>query len=335
MEYPLISICVPIYGVQSYISRCAKSILEQSYSNIEYVFVDDSSPDLSMYILKSEILKYPQRIASCKIIRHNKNRGLAAARNSAVENATGEFLMWVDSDDYIDKDAVKLLVENQNLSGSDIVSFNSYAEYSNRIRLLKTPDFRDPADMAGKVISRSVPVCIWGRLIRTSLYKTNNVLVKEGCNVGEDYQVLPMLAYYASKVSTVNLFLYHYNCGNNGSYTASFNLSMYQDTWRSYEVLYSFFCDKGPFYLSNLNNGKICILLDFVIRCSEIDDEKFYKDNLYPHLKELKYSDLSTIPLYKKLICCVSFSWYLVRLYVLLSFMIKRNIFDRFVFIFK
>lgn len=97
----LVSILVPIYGTEKYIERCTRSLFEQSYSNIEFVFVNDYTPDRSVEILKSILEKYPQQKSNTKIISHDKNRGVAAARNTLLDNATGDYVMWVDSDDYI------------------------------------------------------------------------------------------------------------------------------------------------------------------------------------------------------------------------------------------
>ena len=109
----MISILVPIYSVEQYIERCAKSLFEQTYTDIEYIFVNDCSPDRSIDILKETILKYPKRKNYVKIINHDVNRGLSAARNTAVENAIGDFILHVDSDDYLEMDAIEKLVSNQ------------------------------------------------------------------------------------------------------------------------------------------------------------------------------------------------------------------------------
>ena len=109
----MVSICIPIYGVEKYIERCAISLFEQTYQNIEYIFVDDCTPDKSVEILKSVIERYPNRKPYVRIIKHKKNRGLGSARNTAVDAAKGEFLMHVDSDDWIDNDCVRLCVEKQ------------------------------------------------------------------------------------------------------------------------------------------------------------------------------------------------------------------------------
>ena len=93
-----ISIIVPIYNVEQYIERCARSLFEQTYDDIEYVFVDDCSPDNSLNILYEVLNDYPHRISNVKIIRHIENKGLTAARNSGLEVATGDYIAHCDSD---------------------------------------------------------------------------------------------------------------------------------------------------------------------------------------------------------------------------------------------
>ena len=104
-----ISICVPIYGVEKYIRRCAISLFEQTYDNIEYVFVNDCSPDNSIYVLTETLKNYPYRQEQVKIVEQQKNRGLACARNKALESSTGDFVLHVDSDDYLEKNTVEVL----------------------------------------------------------------------------------------------------------------------------------------------------------------------------------------------------------------------------------
>ena len=96
----LVSILVPVFNVEGYIERCARSLFEQTYSNLEFVFVDDCSPDDSMKILGRIVEDYPIRKDAVRIIRHDHNRGLAASRNTALDNASGFFVCTVDSDDW-------------------------------------------------------------------------------------------------------------------------------------------------------------------------------------------------------------------------------------------
>ncbi|MBQ1779984.1 MAG: glycosyltransferase family 2 protein, partial [Bacteroidales bacterium] len=138
-----VSILVPIYEVEKYIERCARSLFEQTYDNLEYIFVDDCSPDKSMEILEQVMEDYPNRKKQVRIIRHEHNRGLAAARNTALDAATSPFITHVDSDDYLSLDAIHLLVNKQVETDADIVSGNYFVIESNRIKKAYEPDYVD------------------------------------------------------------------------------------------------------------------------------------------------------------------------------------------------
>ena len=111
MSKPLISILVPVYNVNLYIERCARSLFEQTYKNIEFIFVNDCTPDNSIDILKTIITSYPEVYDKVKIINHINNKGLSYARNTALQNATGEYIIHIDSDDFIDRNCIKELAD--------------------------------------------------------------------------------------------------------------------------------------------------------------------------------------------------------------------------------
>lgn len=121
-----VSILVPIYGVEQYIERRARSLFEQTCQELEYVFVNDCTPDKSMELLSGVLEDYPERKGAVKIVNHEKNRGLAASRNTGVENATGEFVCLVDSDDWLERNAVEVLLEGQQKKDADMVSGKPY-----------------------------------------------------------------------------------------------------------------------------------------------------------------------------------------------------------------
>lgn len=110
-----VSILVPIYGVEQYIERCAKSLFEQTYSEIEYVFVNDCTKDDSIGVLNRVLEKFPQRKLQVRIINHEKNKGLGAARRTAILNANGDYILHVDSDDYIAKMLLKSWLRKPSL----------------------------------------------------------------------------------------------------------------------------------------------------------------------------------------------------------------------------
>ena len=125
----LVSILVPIYNVENFIEKCSVSLFEQTYKNIEYVFVNDCSPDHSIEVLEKVAKNYPNRINSIKIINHDINKGLAGARNTAILNANGDYVLHVDSDDFIEKTTIEKLVKKAQDDCADIVVFDYYLEW--------------------------------------------------------------------------------------------------------------------------------------------------------------------------------------------------------------
>ena len=108
-----ISIIIPIYNVAPYVERCLYSALNQSYEDIELVLVDDCGTDNSMNIVSEVVEKYVGN-KKISLFKHEHNLGLSAARNTGIKNATGDYLLFLDSDDEIPLNAVELLLEATN-----------------------------------------------------------------------------------------------------------------------------------------------------------------------------------------------------------------------------
>lgn len=118
---PKVSVIIPVYGVEKYIERCARSLFEQTLDDIEYIFVDDCSPDKSIEILNKVIADYPQKTPNIKIIQHKKNEGLPIARQSGWKVATGEYIANCDSDDWVDSALYEMMYKTAVDKTADIV----------------------------------------------------------------------------------------------------------------------------------------------------------------------------------------------------------------------
>ena len=257
-QYSLVSILVPIYGVEKYIERCARSLFEQSYPNLEFVFVDDASPDKSVEILQQVINDYPKWDDHVSIIRHDKNYGIAATRNTLVKNSRGEFLLHVDSDDWIEPNTVELFVKKQNETNADIVT-GSYISHiikdgSEKTRKWIVPD-RDRLETLKNMLKVGSYVATWNRLIRSSLYHDNNIRWVEGIDGGEDKIITPRLIYYSRKVATCDSITYHYNRNNTHSYvnTLPHNLDIQLQLIRACQVNVEYFRDKETYLYEAAN----------------------------------------------------------------------------------
>lgn len=225
---PLVSILIPVYGVENYIERCAISLFEQTYENLEYIFIDDCSPDKSAQVLEDVLAKYPQRIHQVKIIHHSHNRGISAVRNSLVEHASGDFVFFVDSDDWVELNSVELLVNRQQETNADIVTARAY--FHSPDYTVEYPDGGWQADKETALIQllrQGLSHSLWRRLIRTSIFRENSIVLREGVNMDEDFYMTVLLFYYASIVDGLDAFIYHYYRENGDSY-----MTKYRDNYQ-------------------------------------------------------------------------------------------------------
>ena len=116
-----VSVVVPIYGVEKYIERCARSLFEQTLEDIEYIFINDASPDSSIDILKKSLEDYPQRKAQVRIINQPYNMGAAKAREVGIKASTGEYNIHCDSDDWMELNAYEQLYNHAKNNDCDVV----------------------------------------------------------------------------------------------------------------------------------------------------------------------------------------------------------------------
>ena len=214
-----VSIITPVYKVASFIERCAVSLFKQTYKDMEYVFVDDCSPDNSVEILKGVLKRYPERESQVKIISHLSNRGVAAARNTGLETVTGDYVYYVDADDWIEKDAIEQMVSLAQRNGSDIVAGGWYLTFSENERRMPMPVYPDVGSSLRAMLGGQMRWNLWLFMIRRELYEQYNITYIEGQNVGEDMMVLVKLFAHANSISYLNKPVYHYVRMNNTSIT--------------------------------------------------------------------------------------------------------------------
>lgn len=203
--HPLVSICVPVYNVAPYIDRCVHSLMQQTYDNIEYIFVDDSSTDNSIELLQAVVANYPERAAQVRLLSNDRNHGLAYTRRVSIEAAKGEYVLCVDSDDYVEQDIVQTLVEKALETGADLVSTGFYIESSDT--RIETPHPCDKTSDYLQLALADILPYLWNKLIRRSLLIH---FAPEGMNYLEDRIVLLYLFHNVGKIAVVNRPLYHY-----------------------------------------------------------------------------------------------------------------------------
>ncbi|MBR1461880.1 MAG: glycosyltransferase family 2 protein [Prevotella sp.] len=260
-KYPLVSIAVPVYKVEPFIERCARSLFEQTYENLEFIFVDDASPDKSIQILERVILDYPERASNVRILHHETNRRLSETRNTLVDNARGEFILHVDSDDWVELNAVELLVNKQLETGADIVTGNMFIHDGERVAVSSNSGWNLSREiMLEKCLMRAISDMNCGRLIRRQLYVVHGVRADASVSCNEDFLVIPRLFYYAITVAGIEDCIYHYIfCHVNSiSYLSRHDSNIYiEDTCVVLSRLADFFADKEKIWNEAMEKCKV------------------------------------------------------------------------------
>ncbi len=216
-----VSILVPMYGVEQYIEQCARSLFSQSYPNCEFIFVDDASKDGSLAQLKSVAAEFKELEPQIKIVELAQNGGVAAARNAALDAASGEYILFVDADDWVDCQIVEKLVLRVLEMSSQICNAwcVSVTESGKRTR---TPVnwLKGEHSHLKAIIEQShiVPNHVRGMLFSRELFERHNLRFTPRVDFGEDYSLLPQLIYFAEGLSTLSEYLYYYRVENQGSY---------------------------------------------------------------------------------------------------------------------
>lgn len=204
---PKVSVIIPIYGVENYIERCVRSLLEQTLEDIEFIFVDDCTPDHSIEILMRLIEEYQVRSQEMnhiiKIERMSKNSGLPAVRRHGIKLCTGDYIIHCDSDDWVDRRFCEILYNEASENGYDIVSCDYYKSDGKEHRIIKVTE--RPELWQGPV---------WNKIVRRSLYCDNEIRYPKASKA-EDGALMTQLSFFANKKQHIDVPLYYYYYNEN------------------------------------------------------------------------------------------------------------------------
>jgi len=271
----LVSICVPVYNVAPYIERCVHSLMQQTYENLEYIFVDDCSTDNSVSILQNIITEYPKRAGQVRIIHNDRNHGLAYTRRVSIEAALGGYILCVDSDDYIDRDAAEKLYQSCP-SDCDIVLGTIYGEKN---------EVSDNSNLIQALLEDKI--ChICGNLIKRSLFSLPSVqYVPEGLNYMEDRTQMLYLCGAAKNFKVLHKPIYHY-VRNNISISYS-KKEIHFKNMLSFWVLADNYLDKHGLsreYRQLTNKRKVEDKVRLLHFCNDVSVCRKYAD-LFPEIE--------------------------------------------------
>lgn len=265
----LISVIIPTYNVEKYIERCAVSLFEQTFDSIEFIFVDDCSPDNSIQILKDVLEKYPHRKEQVIIDRLQKNSGQAAARNRGINISKGDYIAFVDADDWVDKDIYNILYnnmikENAQISccGIERICEGRHIGYfNNDIHLYKT--FTDKQEFLEYILGNSILTCSpCDKLFKSDIIKSYPFI--EGM-IFEDFEIMPRWLYHADIIVYTGNPLYFYRI-NQGSTMTTITKKRLDEVQASYHRL-NFYKEYCPQLVAKILVRHIEICLN-VLSCT-------------------------------------------------------------------
>lgn len=207
-----ISIIIPVYNVAEYISECIQSVMRQTYEGaIECIVVDDCSPDNSMTIIEQIINEYKGSM-SFSVLHHDRNRGLSAARNTGMKEAKGDYIYFLDSDDYISDDCIEKLVSPLQKRDYDMVigDYETFGDYQVPSLLFeKQNEIIGNANIFHELAERQIPVIACNKLYNLAFLKSINADFIEG-QLHEDDLWTYKICLSASKVSILHAVTYYY-----------------------------------------------------------------------------------------------------------------------------
>ncbi len=316
----MISIIIPIYNVEQYLSKCLESVINQTYKNIEIILINDGSTDNSGRIC-DEYSKKDKRIK----VLHKKNGGVSSARNEGLKIANGKYIGFVDPDDYISSNMFEILINNMEKYNVDlsIINYDSFQEYSNKKQFKNTniPNKKilNKKDLFNYLMGyyNSFGGYTWNKLYKMEIIKTAKLNFDEKITICED--VLFNTQYINNIKNGIfeNIMLYHYLIRNNGACNSRYN-SEYLSVLESYEKINNIYDKNNLLNHSqlHLNNLDASINIKLKMINSKIKDKVILRKinnniNHYIKLGIIKNNNLTLLFKIKKLIEC-----YCPRLYL-------------------
>ena len=215
-----VSVIIPFYKVAPFVERCTRSLLEQTLQDVEYIFVDDASPDESRAIIERVAAEYRRDV---RILTHPENRGLPAARNTGLAEAKGEFVYHCDSDDYLEPTMLEDLYIAATAQQANFAYCDFYLDFGTSRRVMANPTYTDPEQLVKEgFLAGLMKYNVWNKLVKRTLYTESGLQFPAGHGMGEDMTMI-LLATHATRTAHVAKPLYHYVKLNSNAFSNTFS----------------------------------------------------------------------------------------------------------------
>lgn len=264
-EHVRVSVVVPVYGVERFVEQCVRGLMEQTLRDgVEFIFVDDATPDGSMEIIRKTVADYPDRAGQVKILTHETNRGLPAARNTGMDAARGKWICHIDSDDYPERDMLERLLGEAERSGADMVWCDWYLSGENSERSMPQPSISDAREATMAMLGGAMKYNVWNKLIRRSIFTDNNIRFPGGHAMGEDMTMI-MAAICCQKTAHVGQPLYHYRRTNTAAMTQAYSERHLADLRHNVERTTDFVVAHDPAMAAEMDFFKLQVKFPFLL----------------------------------------------------------------------
>lgn len=288
-----ISVIIPVYNVEKFVERCVRSIMNQTYTqDVECIIVNDCTPDDSMKIVEKVVAAYKGDIRF-RLLNHEHNRGIAAVRNTGLDAAQGEYILYIDSDDYCEPDMLEKMYAKAVEEDADVVVADYWDTYPNK-EIYMAQQMPGVNESYAKFLFQGKIACaVWDKMLRRSFLVANELYFIEGIDAGEDCLFNHRLFSLAPKVVHLPEALLHYVHYNPNSYCTNISKKTLCDMLFLEKYLIDFYTEKGLY--ADLYGGVCKMRLQQRIRLVTHSKGKLQKEwnSLYDDisLKDiLKYS---------------------------------------------
>lgn len=298
-----VSIIVPVYNKEKYLSECVDSILRQNFKDFELILVDDGSKDSSWNIIK-EYANKDKRVVPV----HQENAGVSAARNAGLDSAQGKWICFVDADDYLPKDGILILVEHGEKSNADIVNANATRVEDDK--QFKIFNFNNEI-VKGNIYPRLVHFAPWAQLFKRSIIEEHHLRYVKGLAYSEDNVFILYYSLYASSIEFVNDSVYNYRINSDSAIqNKDYKKVAYHQMWAAHEVyklkdkessLRNFIINRTKILISSSINAYVYRAIN-VLKINDIIRlySDFFKETNMFHEYVIKATTLHTIKLLLK-----------------------------------
>lgn len=216
-----VSIIVPVYNVEKYIKECFNSLINQTYANCEFIFINDGSTDNSYEILLNLKKKSHDRRV---VILNKKNEGVSAARNDGIDNSTGDYLVFVDADDFLSNDYVEYMLSLIKIDDSDfafsILNYSKLGEKQTSVNLIRKITSEEAIMY---LLGLKVTVGCWNKIYKKDFIIKNNLKFMTNLFYGEGLNYIVRSSLYAKNIIIGNKKVYYYRKNNILSATSTYN----------------------------------------------------------------------------------------------------------------